>query len=97
MAFWIQQDHGINISKILMDTSLKVCEGHYTKMWFLGLHKQYKFSYLCHLQMHMTINTNVLVIYTISHKNGVNCECHLQLSSMTLLVFITIMWAISNG
>jgi hypothetical protein len=34
MTFWIQQDHGINISKLLMDTSLEVCEGHYIKMWF---------------------------------------------------------------
>jgi hypothetical protein len=80
-----------------MDTSLEVCKGHYTKMWFLGLHKQLQSSHLCHLQMHMIANPNVLVIYAISPKDGANHECHLQLSSMTLLIFITIMWGISNG
>jgi hypothetical protein len=97
MTFWIQQNHGINISKLLMDASLEVCEGHYTKMWFLGYINNYKSSHLYHLHMHMAINPNVLIIYAINHKNDVNRECHLQLSSMTLFMFIIIMWGISNG
>ncbi len=45
--------------------------------------------------MHMTVNPNVLVIYAISHKNGVNCECHLQMH-MTVNPNVLVIYAISH-
>jgi hypothetical protein len=45
---------------------------------------------------YLTISPNVAIIYTINHKNGVSSKCHLQFSSMIVIIFPIIMGDIFN-
>jgi hypothetical protein len=45
---------------------------------------------------YMTVSPNVPIIYTISHKNDVSSKCHLQFSSMIVIIFPIIMGDIFN-
>ncbi len=76
IPFWIQQNHGVNILKLRLTTTLEVCEKNYWIMWCLCLSKKIfiitfmdSFNHCQSLHCHhfQSICTSLIIFHSLIH------------------------------